>query len=592
MTSRIIPQNSVYDIATFTLLSDGKEITNRYEVLSLSVNREVNRIPSARIVLRDGSAAEEAFTASEGSDLIPGKKIEIALGYDSNNQTVFEGVIIKHGLKVGADGNSLLILDCKDTAVGLTISRHNRYFKNVKDSEAITTILKDYSNISLKVETTRVQHAEIVQYYSTDWDFILSRAEMNGQIVLVEDGIVNVKAPATSASPLITLTYGTNILEFETEMDARNQYMAVNAQSWNYADQRLLEANGKEPSINKQGNLSSKKLSQAIGVKEMQLRHGGLLNTQELQEWADAQMLKSRLSKIRGRIKTRGYQNAKPDTVIKLEGMGSRFNGEAYVSGVRHEMNGGIWRTHLQIGLDLQWFYQEEGVVDRPASGLLPGVNGLQIGVAVQLQEDPTKEDRVLVKTPIIDSNATSDCTWARIATLDAGNNRGSFFRPEIGDEVVLGFINDDPRHPVVLGMLNSGKNPAVLKVKDTNHEKGLVTRSGMKVWFDDEKKIMTLQTPAGNKVVISDEDKSITLTDQHTNTVTLNDKGITLKSPKDIVLEATGKITLKATQDASLSGLNVNVKANSQFKAQGNAGAEVSTSAIAVLKGSLVQIN
>lgn len=591
MTSRIIPQNSVYDIATFTLLSNGKDITNQYAVLSLSVNREVNRIPSARIVLRDGSSADETFAASNSNDFIPGQDLEIALGYDGNDKTVFRGIVIKHGLKLAPNGDSVLIVDCRDQTIGLTIGRRSRYFKEIKDSEAIAAILTDYSRISPKLEATRVNHPEIVQYYSTDWDFILSRAEMNGQVVLVEDGTIKVQTPTTSGSPLITLTYGANILEFETEMDARHQYHIVNAKSWNYADQTLLEAKGKEPSVNAQGNLSGKKLAQVTGAKELELRHGGLVNAQELQEWANAQMLKSRLSKIQGRIKTRGYQDAKPDALIELAGMGSRFNGMAYVSGVRHELTGGAWRTHLQIGLNPQWFYREEGIVECPASGLLPGVSGLQIGVAIQLEEDPTKEDRVLVKSPIIDSK-TSGGIWARVATLDAGNNRGSFFRPEIGDEVVLGFINDDPRHPIILGMLNSSKNPAALKVKDTNHEKGLVTRSGMKVWFDDEKKTMTLETPGGNKVVLSDEDKGITLTDQHKNTVTLNDKGISLKSPKDIVLEATGKLTLKATQDATLEGMNVNVKAQSQFKAQGNAGAEVSTSAIAVLKGSLVQIN
>ncbi|NET31547.1 MAG: type VI secretion system tip protein VgrG [Cyanothece sp. SIO1E1] len=591
MTSRIIPRNSLYDIATFKLLSEGKDITNDYAVLSLSVHREVNRLPSARIVLSDGSASEETFMASEGNDLIPGQVLEIALGYDGNDQTVFKGLVIKHGLKVGPGGDSLLILDCKDVAVGLTISRHSRYFKDVKDSEAIATILKDYGKLSSKLEATRVKHPEIVQYYATDWDFVLSRAEMNGQIVLVEDGTVNVKAPKTSGAAAMTLTYGANILEMETEMDARYQYAAVKAKSWDYADQKLLEASGKEPSVNNHGNLSSKKLAQVTGVNELELRHGGLVNTQELQAWTNAQMLKSRLSKIQGRIKTKGYPDAQPDDLIKLEGMGDRFNGLAYVSGVRHELSGGIWRTHLQIGLQLPWFYKEEDVVEQPASGLLPGVSGLQIGVAVKLQDDPTKDDRVLVKAPIIDE-ATNDGTWARVATLDAGQNRGSFFRPEIGDEVVLGFINDDPRHPVILGMLNSSKKPAPLKADDTNPEKGLFTRSGMKVLFDDEKKIMTVETPAGNTVVLSDDAKSITLTDQNNNKVTLDNSGISLKSPKDITLEATGKITMKATQDASLEGLNVNIKANTQFKAQGNAGAEVSTSAIAVLKGALVQIN
>ncbi len=590
MSVLIIPEDSLYNVPTFKLLSEGKDITNDYTVLSLTVNRAVNRIPTAKVVLRDGSAAEETFAASEGADLIPGKEVEIAIGYDGKDKTMFKGLIVKHAIKVGANGNSMLIIDCKGLATKLTIGRHSRYFTEQKDSDAIEEIIGSYSGISKDVESTKGKHPEIVQYYATDWDFILSRAEMNGQIVLADNGKLKVKAPSTSGNSLITLNYGVNLLEFEAEMDARSQYKAVKAQAWSYADQALVEVEGTEPTVNKQGNLSGKKLAEAIDLSAWELRHSGRVQEPQLKAWADAQLLKSRLAKIQGRVKTVGYPDAKPDALIELKGVGKRFNGLAYVSGVRHEINSGAWYTHMQLGLAPQWFYQEADIVERPASGLLPGVNGLQIGVVVQLQDDPNGEDRILVKVPTIDSQ--SDGIWSRIATLDAGDNRGSFFRPEIGDEVVLGFLNDDPRDPIVLGMLNSSAKPAPLKAEDDNHHKGFFTRSEMKISFDDDKKIITLETPGGNKIIISDEDKGITLKDQNDNSMTMNDSGITIKSPKDITVEATGKLTLTAKQDTSIEGLNVNAKANAQFKAEGNAGAEVSTSAIAVLKGSLVQIN
>jgi Rhs element Vgr protein len=590
MSERTIPTDSTYDVATFKLLSEGQDVTNQYQVLSLVVNRAVNRVPTARVVLRDGSAAAETFAASEGEDLIPGKELEIAVGFDSNDQRIFKGPIVKQALKVGADGNAMLTLDCKDVVTKLTVGRHSRYFTDSSDSDALEEIIGSYRDLSAEVESTTVTHAEIVQYYATDWDFMLSRAEMNGQIVLAEDGTLKVKAPTTSGDALITLTYGANLLEFETEMDARCQYAAVKAQAWSYADQALVEAEASEPSINQQGNLSGADLATVIGLSEWQLRHGGWVSDQELKAWADAQLLKSRLAKIRGRVKTKGYPAAKPDTLIELAGAGARFNGLAYVSGIRQEFSGGTWHTHLQLGLAPDWFYQEAEIIDKPAAGLLPGVNGLQIGVVVQLQDDPNGEHRIKVKAPTIDDRAEG--IWARVATLDAGENRGSFFRPEIGDEVVLGFLNDDPRDPIVLGMLNSSAKPAPLEAADENPQKGLVTRSELKLIFDDETKAITLETPGGNKLTISDEAQGIALEDQNGNTLTLDDSGITLKSTKDIILEATGKLTLKASQDASLEGLNVNVKANAQFKAEGSAGAEVSTSAIAILKGSLVQIN
>jgi Rhs element Vgr protein len=590
MSDRTIPTQSTYDAVTFKLFSEGKDITNNYDVLSWVVDRLVNRVPTARVVLRDGSTSDETFSASQGNDLVPGKKLEIAVGHDSNDRSIFQGLIIKQALKVGADGNSTLTLDCKDATVKLTIGRHSRYFTDSTDSDAIETIVGQYSGISKNIGSTPVKHPEIVQYYATDWDFILSRIEMNGQILLADSGKLMTKTPNTSGKPLITLTYGANLLEFETEMDARSQYQAVKAKSWNYTKQSLIEAESVEPSVNAQGNLSGKDLAQVMGLSTWEMSHSGLVQEQELKAWADAQMLKSRLAKIQGRVKTKGYADAKPDSLIKLAGMGDRFNGLAYVSGIRHEVRGGTWDTHMQLGLSPQWFYQDADIVERPASGLLPGVNGLQIGVVVQLKDDPTGEDRILVKVPTIDSKANG--SWARVATLDAGKKRGSFFRPEIGDEVLIGFLNDDPRDPIVLGMLNSSAKPAPLKASDDNHQKGFFTRSELKVTFDDDKKVICLETPGGNKVTLSDDAKGIALEDQNGNTLTLNDKGIVIKSPKDITLEATGKLTLKATQDTSIEGLNVSAKANAQFKAEGGAGAEVSTSAIAILKGSLVKIN
>jgi Rhs element Vgr protein len=589
MNDLIIPTNSTSETPTFKLLSEGKDITYIYDLISLTVDRVVNRIPTARLVLRDGSAAEEGFAASQGEDLIPGKQLEIAVGYDGKDIQIFKGSIVKQSIKVGADGNSMLKIDCKDHAVKMTIGRHSRYFIKSTDSDAIETIIGKYG-LAKDIAKTNIKHPEIIQYYATDWDFILSRAEMNGQIVLIEDGKLKIKAPTTSGDPLITLTYGANLLEFEAEMDARFQYQAVKAQAWSYAKQSLIEAEGKEPNVNAQGNLSGKQLAKVIDLNTWELSHGGLIEEQELKAWADAQMLKSRLAKIQGRVKTKGYAAAQPDRLVKLAGMGSRFNGLAYVSGIRHEIRQGAWDTHLQLGLSPQWFYQEAEIVDRPASGLLPGVNGLQIAVVVQLEADPTGEDRILVKIPTIDSKAQG--SWARVATLDAGKKRGSFFRPEIGDEVVVGFLNDDPRDPIVLGMFNSSAKPAPLKASDKNHQKGFFTRSELKIVFDDDKKAIAIETPGGNKITISDADKGIAIKDQNGNTLTLNDRGISIKSSKDITLEANGNLTLKATQDVKIEGLNVQAKANAQFKAQGSAGAEVSSSGVAVLKGSIVQIN
>ena len=49
-------------------------------------------------------------------------------------------------------------------------------------------------------------YKELVQYYSTDWDYMMARAEVNGFLVTVDAAKVSVKAPVTSGSPVLTYT--------------------------------------------------------------------------------------------------------------------------------------------------------------------------------------------------------------------------------------------------------------------------------------------------------------------------------------------------------------------------------------------------
>jgi uncharacterized protein involved in type VI secretion and phage assembly len=197
--------------------------------------------------------------------------------------------------------------------------------------------------------------------------------------------------------------------------------------------------------------------------------------------------------------------------------------------------------------------------------------------------EDPDGEHRIRVKMPLV--NEKSDGTWARMAAIDAGKERGFFFHPEVGDEVVLGFLNDDPRQAVILGMLHSSAKAAPLQGSDDNHEKVYQSRSKMKLYFHDQKKILRLETPAGNKLTLSEEDKAIKIADQNGNKITMNQDGIKIESNKAIVLKASTEIKIE-------SGTAFSAKGGSSLKLEGTSGAELSSTATTKVRGGLVQIN
>lgn len=582
-----IPTPATPDVCTITVLTDGEPVPGQYHIVSVVVSKELNRIPTASLHIRDGEAAAATFPAGNTDLFIPGKAVEIQLGYRSQNETVFKGLIVKHSIKVRKNG-SWLIVECRDEAAKLTASLKNRYFTEKKDSDIMEEIIGTYG-LSYEVEATGPDLKEVVQYNATDWDFLLCRAEANGQVVAVNDGKISIAQPATGAEPILKVQYGATILELDAELDARIQSKGLKAWSWNASEQELIEAEASEPSVPASGNLSFEDLAGVIHDDIDEIRHEGKLSQPELQAWADARLMKERLAKVRGRARFQGFAALLPGQIIELTGVGDRFEGMMYVSGVRHTVAGGNWETDVQLGINPALFVDHFNLRPLPAAGLIPGTAGLQTGVVTALENDPDGEDRIKVRLPLI--SPSEEGIWARLATLDAGNERGTFFRPEIGDEVVLGFLADDPRHPVVLGMLHSSAKPAPEPASDNNDLKGYVSRSKMKLSFDDDKKIMLWETPAGNKIALSEEETAIFIEDQNGNKIRLDDNGITIESAKDL--------TIKASGDIKMEGNNIDIKAQMALTAAGNSSAEISGanmtvkgSASTVIQGGVVQIN
>lgn len=589
-TQRIPTDEATTGLISFTLLSDGNAVPETTEVLSLQVSKTANRIPFARINLRDGDAGEGTFAMSEAEMFAPGKEIEIRVGTDRDDQKVFLGKVVRQRVRVRPNGESFLEVECRDAAFAMALGRKNRYFTDVTDAAALEEIIGSYG-LASELEDSGVTHRELLQFHGCDWDFLLSRAEANGQLVLVSDGKVTVKKPVISGEPVLKLAYGGNLLAFDAEMDARYQWKKVTANAWDSEGQALFEATSEDAGFTENGNLSGKQLADVAGLDSYDLRHGGFLAEDELQRWSDATLLKSRLARIRGTARYIGPFIVAVGDVVELQGVGERFNGLVYVTGVNYQLTDGSCFVDLQFGLAPTCFHEEFAINAPAAGGLLPSVAGLQIGKVKQLEGDPDGADRILVTLPLLDG--AGDGSWARLATLDAGSDRGWVVRPEIDDEVIVGFLNDDPREAIVLGQLHGAGKPAPIPATDDNHLKGYTSRSGMHVSFDDDQKIITIDTPAGNKLVLSEADTAITLEDQNANSIVLNADGIKITSAKDIVIEApSGKIDITAGQDLGAEGLNVNIAASAQLKAEGSAAAELSSGGSTTVKGSMLMLN
>ncbi|WP_062057726.1 type VI secretion system tip protein VgrG [Cellvibrio sp. OA-2007] len=585
-------------VVSCIVLCDGTAIATTIEVVSIEIQLAANRINTATLIVNDGDMPNGEFPVSDTETFKPGSEIKIQLGYDQTVVDVFSGVIIKHSIRISGNNASHLIIECKDKALAMTAGRKNANYIDKKDSDIIAQLIGNYAGLSADVSVTTTQHKELVQFYCSDWDFMLARAEANGMLVTLDAGKVSVKAPEVSGAAVLSLTYGIDIIDFSADLDARHQFQKVTGNAWDLATLALQQGEAAAEELNQQGNINSATLASVLGLSDYRLQSTVPLESAFLSTWAKAQQLKSGLARIRGHVSFQGSGLAKPGTLIELAGVGERFNGNIFVSGVNHSVRDGNWITRVEFGMSPNWFTETHETMARPAAGLTSGVSGLHIGIVKKLDADPDGQHRVQVSIP--EMSAATDGFWARLANFYSSNSFGAFFIPEIGDEVVLGFFNNDPSYPVILGSLYSSKNVPPYSLAAENNTKAIVTRTKMKLEFDEEKKIITLITPGANKIVISDDGKSILLQDQNNNKVTLDSAGITLDSPKDITLKAQGKIVLQATQnieataqmDIKQTGLNITSTANVGFTAKGSATAEVSASGTTTIKGAMVMIN
>lgn len=585
-------------VVKLSLFCDGTAIDNEIQIVSVNIIKAVNKVPSAKIVLLDGDMPAQDFPVSNSDQFKPGSEIKINAGYDDDEETVFEGIVTRHGIKVSSDNYSRLVIECRDKVIAMTVGRKNSHYIDSKDSDVISALIANYSGLSASVEASETEHKELVQYYSTDWDFMLTRAEINGMLVCVDDAKVTVGPPKDQEAPPLQVTYGEDLMEFSADLDARSQLTSVESVGWDPSKQEITSVEESALTVGTSGNVTSADLAKVVSLDKFRLQSVVPLDTSMLSGWAKGQQLKAALARIRGRMKFQGSAKARIGSMITLQGVGERFSGDLFISAVEHDIVDGQWSTCVDFGMSDSWFAEQRDLVAPSAAGLLPGVEGLQIGVVLKLDEDPASEFKVQVKLPVM--AVETEGVWARLANFYASEGVGAFFIPEIGDEVVLGYLNNDPNNPVVLGSLYSSKRTAPYELTADNYTKALVTKAELKVEFDDEKKVITIITPGGNSAILNDDEKSILLQDQNGNKVELAEGGITLDSPKDINITAQGKINIEASgaiavssvADVAVEGLNVSHKAQVGFTAEGSATAELSASGQTTVKGALVMIN
>ncbi|MGY6412321.1 MAG: phage baseplate assembly protein V [Alkalilacustris sp.] len=573
---------------------DGRALSGAVEVLGVETSDGAGRIARGRVRLRDGSPVSLSFPLTDAAGIRPGADIAVKARYGSGAlQTVFDGLILALRTRIlASDGECILELDCRGRPIRLHQIRASALYTDKTDSDIITEIAKA-AGLQAQVTATGASQAQTLRSDCTDWEYLRLLADRNGLLLHAEGSTLHARPPDVAAEPVLSVTFGTDLYDVDLEISAQRAYSQARLQSWDIDNQKLRQVDSKPPKSPRWGKLTLSALAEAFlrtRPRGPTLATPADLDQDLLQACSDAIVQGTELGRIVGAIRFAGSGRVRPNTTLDLRGLAERLNGTAFVTGVEHVLDAQGWVTTAQLGA----LPDDEGFgTRRPvtvAAGVTTPVHGLQVGLVRQIHGDPDNRARVQIVLPMI--SGTEEGVWARLGTPYGGNATGFDFLPEIGDEVLVGFMGGDPSHPVILGAVHSPKNTGPVAAEENNPRKILQTRSGTRLTFDDDRKAVTVDTPGGAQLTLDDDAGEVTVKDQNGNVATFGSGGITLKSPRDITLEATGNVVLKASEDVTAQGTNVTAEAQASATVKGNASAEISAAGTTTVKGSMVMIN
>jgi len=578
------------------------------DFIDLTIDQRMDGIQEFNVTCRMETFEDPDGFVMDNSKKYMGSIITIAIdalkpGDNESTDLFFKGIVnsIK-AEKSGLSDEDVIRLSGYSPDILLHDHAGCRSFENKTLKQIVEEVLKPYPKDVLKTKVNPIYREQIpycVQYRENSFEFLRRLAARYGEWMFYDGSELAFGKPKSKEEELV-LANELYTFDFSLNLKAPGfKYVAYDYLNAKYIDAATDTNTGKDQ-LNEFGKhafkQSGNQFTESPVLDYAHLNVNANSYAKRLKE--NVELEASAIALGMSEMKATGeHMNLVPGTKIKIKAPKTESSGEVDY--------GEYLITDIKHKCDYLMNYENEFTA-LPAEATIPANTNPEAfpksepqSAKVMDNDDPEKLGRVRVQFMWQESSVMSP--WVRIVMPYSGDDMGFYFIPEIDDEVLVGFEACDAERPFVMGSLYHGKHKPEGGYPDSDNSfKGIVTRSKLRIEFDEKKKQTTIETPAGNKAVLSDDGKSIVLHDQNQNKVELTTSGISMESMKDIKISSKSKVTIEglsgvdisSTADAKLSGLNVNLEADVGITAKGNATAEISSVGNTTVKGTMVMIN
>ncbi|WP_109507168.1 VgrG-related protein [Nocardioides speluncae] len=451
-----------------------------------------------------------------------------------------------------------------------------------------------------QIDATKVMIKHATQDGVNDWDFLRRLAAESDRMLTVTASKLDFvsRTPAADApagrsgsreNPLI-LERGVNLINLRGTITSNGQVPEAEVRGWDPATKKPVIAKAPAKTVSAQvDGVTPQSLAGLFKSPPYLAGISTLVNQDACTSAATslADHVAGGFAELEGTA--RGNADLRAGKAVQLAGVTAPFAGKYVLSSTRHEFGPerGYLTSFVVSNTSERTLYGTTSGANRAPHAGIRGV----VPALVTNTRDPENRGRVKIQLPWLSD--TYESWWARPALPGAGPKRGMDVLPEVGDEVLVAFGQDDLRQPYILGGLYNGKdepNKPWSEHIDANSgavkRRAWTSRTGMQVEF--------LEAPGGEELIVSTNNGAQKIALQQTK------KGI------EIVSEGPLKVTAKQDVDVStgpgkvsLKGNSISVEATAALELKGatvkvsaQGAAEVSASGVTTIKGSLVKIN
>ncbi|MDE1465027.1 phage baseplate assembly protein V [Spartinivicinus poritis] len=505
------------------IIINGEEITSdEPNIIQIQVRYATQEIPEALISLYYDVKNKPEFAICSN----------ITIKVD--DKTVFSGLLTGRELTrpSGKETKPIVDLTCYGELVKTVGKHHYQVFANKKnDADVIIKLLDDVDvKHNLKsgsmLEFDSANHL-IMIYNSSIWEYIKQRAKANGRLILPtingeEEKLKFFKEGDEGESNILDLSDNKSIIEYKFKKSCLNQSDSIQNKTW---DRKKQQFKGQKKSSKSQDTLPG--IDNYINYLQAPLLEA------EANERASAEIFYRKLDLYKGSIVLRGEEKnvySLGDTIqIKNSSFSSlnsfQGNEALIITGITHDFNSiDYWKITYSLGLCADKILGCDDSVQM--------VHGLQIGQVKDYNDfkGQRPSDQNLIPVKLAKDKDNNDLiVLAILSSPFASAEKGLFLPPQKDDEVILGFLGNDIRYPVILGSLYNEKRnkefpPKLDKLdKDKNKYSLLLEKDKLFIEFDDEKKVLVSKAGEKNTLTI-EKDKGFELNKEDKHIVTIED--------------------------------------------------------------------